>query len=99
MTIQNEIFRMSMEAREKQKQKTQARHDQGIRRSTNNIMNTKTDNTGLFGANTNPFQTNLYKDTKKQMERNERIERLKKKSDFMFSNMTDEDQIELDNKF
>jgi len=41
MTIQNEIFRMSMEAREKQKQKTQARHDQGIRRSTNNIMNTK----------------------------------------------------------
>jgi len=41
----------------------------------------------------------MYQDTKKQMERNERIERLKKKSDFMFSNMTDEDQIELDNKF
>ena len=90
---------MSMEARERQKQKTADRQDQGIRRASHNVMNTKTDNTGLFGANSNPFQTKLYKDSQKQMERNARIERLKKKSDFMFCNMTDEDQILLDSKF
>lgn len=98
-TIQQEIWEYSMKSRQGLKDETAKKQHQGVREASNRLMNTQTDNTGLFGANTNPFQTSMYKTTKNQMERNARIERLRKHSDSMLTNMSDVDQISLEKQF
>ena len=98
-TIQQEIWEYSMNSRQNQKEETAKKQNQGVRQATNKLMNTQTDNTGPFGANTNPFQTSMYKTTKDQMERNSRIVQLNKHSETMFNNMTNEDQIEMLKQF
>tara|TARA_B110000858_G_C17598538_1_gene378975 strand:- start:21 stop:323 length:303 start_codon:yes stop_codon:yes gene_type:complete len=88
-------------ARDIQAQRQQADKDRSadnIARQTNRVMNTKTDNTGLYGANKSPFHKSEYQEISKILNRNNNIQQATKKINSDLHNLSDNQIDNINNK-
>lgn len=81
-------------ARDIHAQRQQAEKDRtanSIQRQTDRVMNTKTDSTGLYGANKSQFKTSLTQDITKILDRNNKLDIAKDSIDKNLNRMNTSD--------